>query len=379
MVAGEASGDNLGAGLISQLKQIYPDALFQGIGGDRMQAAGLEAWHHSNELAVMGLFEVLKHVPRLLRLRRGLMQRLLDQPPDVYIGIDAPDFNLGVETRLKARGIATVHYVSPTVWAWRAGRVKKIARAADLLLTLFPFEPKYYDGQPMNAEFVGHPMADSINGQNDPATARQSLGLDPQAPVVTLLPGSRGGEVSRLAEPLLQAAMRLQTDRPLLQFFAAFANPGTQAVFEQQRKSLAPQLQVGYGLQNARTAMAAADVVVCASGTATLETMLVNRPMVVVYKLSPATHWLAKTFNLVKTRHVSLPNILAEAELLPELLQENATPQNIAAAIADWLDHPDKTLALKQRFSELAGTLKCNADVQAAAAVHRLLQHRSQS
>ena len=371
LVAGEASGDQLGAALIGELRKLYPNAMFVGIGGERMQSAGMDNWWDSEELAVFGLFEVLSHFPRLYRIRRELRQRLLALKPDVFIGIDAPDFNLGLETVLKRKGIRTVHYVSPTVWAWRQWRVKKIARAADLVLCLFPFEPVFYQGHGVSAVYVGHPMADQISADHDPATARRRLGMSTEDIHIALLPGSRAGEVSKLAEPMIEAARILARQTPGIRFSAAMANSRVRSQFEATMERLAMQnIQLVDG--DPRTVIAAADAVLVASGTATLETMLINRPMVVSYRLAPSTYRLAKFLKLVRTRFFSLPNILAGEALVPELLQEDASGPRMAEEVLKWLEDAGRRQALQIRFSELRQQLRCNASARAAEAVAKL-------
>lgn len=373
LVAGESSGDQLGAALIEQLSGRYPRAKFIGIGGRHMRAAGQETWWDTEELAVMGLFEVISHLPRLLRLRRELARRLLRSAPDVFIGVDAPDFNLGLETRLRGNGIRTVHYVSPTVWAWRQGRVRKIARAADRVLCLFPFEPAFYAGHGVEARYVGHPMADQIPMNNPPGPARAALGIEEPAAVVALLPGSRTGEVARLAEPMIRAAQQLSAQRPHLQFLAALASEQTDRMFAEamERAGFSAIRRV---LHEPRLVIAAADAVLCASGTATLETMLINRPLAMAYRIAPATYHLAQTLRLVKTPHIALPNILAGERLVPELIQSQATAENMAAALARWLDDSAACKTLALRFHGLHETLRCNASEQAAVAVGELIE-----
>ena len=372
LVAGEASGDQLGAALMDRLREHYPDAKFAGIGGKQMKAAGMDAWWDAEELAVFGLFEVLSHFPRLLRLRRELYRRLLALSPDVFIGIDAPDFNLGLEIKLRRAGTRTVHYVSPTVWAWREKRVRKIGRAADLVLCLFPFEPDFYKGHNVPATYVGHPMADQISTELDPGPARDRLGLNREAVTVALLPGSRISEVSRLAEPMIEAARSLASSRPGIQFVTAMANPAVRAVFQETLDRLEfPNISL---VENApRTVIAAADAVMCASGTATLETMLVNRPMVVAYRISPASHFLAKNLGLIRPQLFALPNILAGEMLVPELIQRDASSDRIAAETLRWLDDEDARLALRTKFQELHNNLRCDASANAARAVAGLL------
>jgi lipid-A-disaccharide synthase len=372
LVAGEASGDQLGAALVEQLRQRYPQARFVGIGGKRMQEAGVDAWWDAQELAVMGLFEVLAHFPRLLKIRRELRRRLLALQPDVYVGIDAPDFNLGLEIKLRRAGIRTAHYVSPTVWAWRKKRVRKIGRAADLVLCLFPFEPGFYEGHGVAARYVGHPMADQINADTNPAAARTALGLAPDATTIALLPGSRVSEVSRLAEPMIEAVRLLQARRPDLQFVAAAASEPVGAIFRQAMQVLGCE-EITMVPNRPRQVMAAGDVVLCASGTATLETMLVNRPLVMVYRIAASTFWLVKNLRVLKRQLFALPNILAGEALVPELVQDEATGERMAAEIDRWLDDPGLRTRLHHRFNELHSELRCEASERAAAAVSGLL------
>jgi len=372
LVAGEASGDQLGAALIERLMEKYPQARIAGIGGRQMKAAGMDTWWDAEELAVFGLFEVLSHFPRLLRLRRELQRRLLALSPDVFIGIDAPDFNLGLEVKLRRRGIRTVHYVSPTVWVWRRKRVRKIGRAADLVLCLFPFEPGFYKNHGVSATYVGHPMADQISPDNDPAAAKSRLGLDPAAVTVALLPGSRIGEVSRLAEPMIEAARILAARRPALQCVAAMANDNVRAVFRETMDRLAFE-NITLVDQDPRTVIASADAVLCASGTATLETMLVNRPMAVAYRIAPSSYWLLKHFRIIKPQLFALPNILAGEALVPELIQHEATSVRLAAEINGWLEDENSRVVLRERFLELHEQLRCAASERAAKAVCGLL------
>ena len=372
LVAGEASGDQLGAALVSRLRETWPKARCVGVAGPKMKAAGVEAWWDAEELAVFGLFEVVSHFPRLLKIRRELVRRLSELKPDVVIGIDAPDFNLGLEIQLKKQGIRTVHYVSPTVWAWRKRRVKKIARAADLVLCLFPFEPRFYQGHGVAAEYVGHPLADQIEPDDDPRAARIKLGLDPSRTTIAMLPGSRASEVSRLAEPMLAAARILQSRRSGLQFVSAMTNERVDALFraEMERLGLPDVVRVQ---KDPRTVIAAADAVMCASGTATLEVMLVNRPLVMTYRIAPSSFNTLKYLRLIKPQLFALPNILAGKALVPEFVQSEATAENLAHGIEKWLDDGAARSALRQRFRELHGELRCDASGRAADAVIRLL------
>jgi lipid-A-disaccharide synthase len=372
LVAGEASGDQLGAGLVAELRRRFPDAEFAGIGGPLMQAEGLDAWHDASELAVMGLAEVLRHLPRLLRLRRGLRERLLAWRPDAFVGIDAPDFNLGVERWLKQRGVRTVHYVSPSVWAWRESRAEKIGQSADLVLCLFPMEPAIYARHGVDARFVGHPLADALPLEPDRDAARQALGLDPEAPVLAVLPGSRLGEIRRLAPVFLEAAARVAAQLPGLRVVVPAANADCRALLD--------TLVAGSGLPRARVvdrhaqeAMIASDAVLLASGTAALEAMLCKRPMVVAYKLAPLSHALVRMLGLLKVEHVSLPNVLAGEALVPELLQHDCTPDKLAAAILPPLRDPAVAAALQPRYCAIHLQLRQDASARAAEAIARML------
>jgi lipid-A-disaccharide synthase len=377
LVAGEASGDLLGAGLIAELRKRYPAAQFSGIGGDAMRAAGLDAWFDASELAVMGLTEVLKHLPRLLRLRRTLRERVLAWKPDVYIGIDAPDFNLGVEKWLKRRGIRTAHYVSPSVWAWREKRAAKIGRSADRVLCLFPMEPAIYAKHRVDARFVGHPLADEMPVNPDRNDMRTQLGLDPEREVLALLPGSRVGEIERLGAIFLSAAARLLGQIPDLQVVVPIPNVPANTAFRRvlaahpDIDTLRPALRVLVG--NARRLMIASDVVLLASGTATLEAMLAKRPMVVAYKVAPLTYSLVKGLGMLKVSNYSLPNVLAGERLVPELMQHECTPEKLAAATLPLLRDRETAAKLEPRFRELHLQLRQGASARAADAVVELL------
>lgn len=373
IIVGESSGDILGAGLLAQLRLRYPDCIFEGVGGPRMEALGFRSLYAMERLAVMGLVEPLKRLPELLRMRRNLIQHFIDNPPAVFIGIDAPDFNLTIEEKLRATGIATAHYVSPSVWAWRQGRVKKVARAVDLMLTLFPFEASFYRQHQVEVRFVGHTLADQIPMQADQAQARELLGLTLAAneTLVALLPGSRGGEVGYLCPVILAAAKQLAGRHPNLHFAIAAAN---QQRLEQIQEFLreTPDLPVTVFLKNSREVMAAADLVVMASGTTTLEAMLLKRPMVVTYKMSWLSFAIVK--RMVSVGFVGLPNLLAGQALVPELLQDNATAEKIAAAVEDYLQHPEKVDALKAEFTRQHEQLRQNADESAAQAIAELIE-----
>lgn len=374
LVAGEASGDLLGAGLVRELKARFPNAEFAGIGGDAMRSAGCQTWHDASELAVMGLTEVLRHLPRLLKLRSAFRQRALEWQPDVFIGIDAPDFNLGIERWLKQRGVRTVHYVSPSVWAWREKRAEKIGSSADLVLCLFPMEPPIYAKHGIDARFVGHPMADDIPLQGDREAARATLGLPTSAKVLAVLPGSRLGEISRLGEPFFEAAWQVSERIPGLHVVVPAANAACKRLIEEQLSRSALPVAYSHVLDGqARDAMIAADVVVLASGTATLEAMLVKRPMVVGYRVNELTYRLVKALGLIKVDRFALPNILAGQDLAPELMQHDCTPDKLAAAIQQWFDHPQRVSDLQDTYARLHERLRRNASARAADAVGELL------
>ncbi|WP_147651555.1 lipid-A-disaccharide synthase [Vulcaniibacterium gelatinicum] len=377
LVAGETSGDQLGAGLVAELRRRFPGAAFAGVGGERMRAEGLQAWHDASELAVMGLAEVLHHLPRLLRLRRALRERLLAWRPDVFVGIDAPDFNLGVERWLKQRGLRTVHYVSPSVWAWRESRAAKIGRSADRVLCLFPMEPEIYARHGVDARFVGHPLADALPLQPDRAAARAQLGLAADAPLLAVLPGSRLGEIQRLGAVFLDAARQVARDVSGLQLAIPAANAACRDALQRllaQAPAPLPPVHLLDG--QAQAAMIAADVVLLASGTAALEAMLCKRPMVVAYRVAPLTYTLVKGLGLLRTETYALPNILAGERLVPELMQHDCTPDRLAAAVLRWFREPQAVAALLPRYAALHERLRQGASARAAEAVAELLARR---
>ena len=374
LVAGEASGDLLGAPLIAALRERFPDAEFAGIGGPRMRAAGFEAWHDCSELAVMGLAEVLRHLPRLLRLRRSLVARLLDWRPDVFVGIDAPDFNLGVEKRLKRAGIRTVHYVSPSVWAWREKRVLGIRQSTDLMLTLFPFEEAVYQRHGVRVRCVGHTLADRIALQPDRAAARQTLGIADDARLLALLPGSRNGELRKLGRLFLDTAHWCLQRQPDLQFVLPCANPERRAQMEAILAESGLKLPLTLLDGQAQEALAACDAVLIASGTATLEAMLFKRPMVVAYCMAGLTFRILK--RLVKVGHVALPNLLAGREVAPEFLQDAATPAALGEALLARLQPSAERADAERTFLELHQLLRRDADQTAANAILELLRDK---
>lgn len=374
IVAGEASGDTLGAGLISALAERYPQASFQGIGGEAMAAAGCENWWDIESLSVMGLAEVLRHLPRLMKLKRELIQRTVAASPDVFIGVDSPDFNLRVSRALRHAGIPTVQYVCPTVWAWRPRRVKTIARSADRVLCLYPFEPEYLSRHGIAADFVGHPLADRLQPDPKRDSPRRTSGAAPGAPLIALLPGSRSGEVSRIGPLLAESAAQLVQNHTEARFTAAMANAATRNLFESQLSAAGIEASRVQWASDARTALHACDFAIAASGTVTLEAALIGRPVIVVYRVAPLSHFLLKTLGLLKLKHVALPNILCQDEVVPELLQRDATPQRVCRIANQWLQSPTTRAAIEQRFSELHQQLAKDADHTAADAISAMIE-----
>jgi len=375
LVAGEASGDNLGGPLVHALAERLPGASFAGVAGPRMEEAGCIAWWPADSLAVMGLAEILKHLPRLLRLRRELLRRFVDARPDAFIGIDSPEFNLRVAAALKRRGIPTVQYVSPQVWAWRQGRVRTIGEAVDLVLCVLPFETGFYAAHSVRAVFVGHPLADRIPLESDAHDARAALGLPDGGEIVAVLPGSRRGEVARLGAPFAATLAWLAERRPGLAFVAPMANAAARETFEQALRNHAPGVPVALVDGHAQQAITASNAALVASGTATLETTLVKRPMVVAYRVAPLTGWLLREMKLVKTAYFSQPNLLAGRELVPEFFQEQVRPEVLGPAVLGQLDRPDRQ-DLMDAFRDIHLQLRCDASARAADAVIELLDAR---
>ncbi|MGB1262772.1 MAG: lipid-A-disaccharide synthase [Cognaticolwellia sp.] len=373
MVVGEHSGDTLGAGLMQQLQQHYPNAKFIGIGGPKMLALGFESLFDMEELSVMGVFEVLGRLRRLLHIRKSLTEYFIAHKPDVFIGIDAPDFNITLEARLKAQAIKTVHYVSPSVWAWREKRVFKIAKATNMVLSLLPFEKAFYDKHQIPCTFVGHSLADDIPLVSDKLAARQALALPENAKILALMPGSRGGELSRLVEPFLQTAKKLLTSAQAqsteLQFVVPMISEQRAQQFRDLQQKIAPELAVKVIVGKTQQVMAASDCLLTASGTVTLEAALIKRPMVICYKFNPLTYHMFKGF--VKLEWFSLPNLLANKSLVPELLQAKVTVDNILPLVKERLFEDQSVL--NQAYTDIHHMLKQNASEQAAKAVIDLL------
>jgi lipid-A-disaccharide synthase len=371
MVAGEISGDILGAGLIKALRKRYPNARFEGIGGPLMIEQGFESRVPMERLSVMGLVEVLGRIFELIGIRRHLKRHFLNTRPDVFIGIDAPDFNLGLELALRKKGIKTGHYVSPSVWAWRQKRVFKIARAVDLMLTLFPFEARFYKAHQVAVKFVGHPLADLIPLNIDKAQARQQLHVSDSAKIVALLPGSRGGEIAYIGKSFLEAARWLHQQAPGIQFLLPYVNQDRKNQLDLLIAEHAADLPITLINGRSREVMAASDVVVLASGTATLEAMLLKRPMVVAYRVSAITHYIMK--RLLKAPFISLPNLLANQALVPELIQHDAQPEMIGRHVLERLDE-SRSHEMQQAFLGMHKALKRDASEQAADAIVELLE-----
>jgi lipid-A-disaccharide synthase len=373
LVAGESSGDLLGAGLIRALKGYFPDATFEGIAGPEMVAAGCEQWESAESLTLFGLTEPLVHLPRLLRLRKHLVKCWTESPPDVFVGIDAPDFNLALEMKLRAKGIKTVHYVSPSVWAWRAGRIKTVKAAVDKILCILPFEESIYKDAGVDAIFVGHPKADSVPENQDMAAARKVLGLTADE-VVAILPGSRASEVSMLGGTFIAAAKIILDMRESIQFVIPVAKPTLRPEIEAQVISSGFSEKLILLDGNSEQAMIAADLVLLASGTAALESALLEKPTIAAYRLGRVTYAIFKGLKLLKLSKFTLPNLLTKSPLVPEFIQNDVCPTGIADAVIKLLDDPDRRQFISDRFARLRNELALNTDQRAADAVISLLK-----
>lgn len=374
LVAGEVSGDILGARLIHALKAHFPDAQFEGIAGPEMQAAGCVSLHDMERLSVMGFAEVIGRLWELLGIRKSLLQRWTENPPDIMIGIDAPDFNLSLERKLHANGVRVAHYVSPSIWAWRQGRVKKFVGKLDLMLALFPFEVAFYEAHKVPAVFVGHPLADEIPLQNDAAAARKALNLPENVRLLGVLPGSRSGEIQRLGPHFLKALVTLHQTHPDWQFVTPLVNDNIAAQFKALHQQYAPQVPIHFIKGESRTVMAASDQILMASGTAVLEGMLVGRPMVAAYAVAALTGWIITRLGMIKSAYYTLPNNLANECLVPEVMQEKLSPQALVEAVeTQFAETAEQAAYREQRFTEIHKTLRQDASKQAALAIQQLL------
>jgi lipid-A-disaccharide synthase len=372
LVAGETSGDLLGGLLLDGLKARWPQAQFVGIGGPQMAQRGMQAWWPSDKLAVRGYAEVIMRLPELLRIRKQLRARLLQEKPDIFIGIDAPDFNLALERDLKAAGIKTVHFVSPSIWAWRPERIEKIRAAVDHVLCIFPFEKAIYDQAGIGATYVGHPLAGVIPMQPDQIAARAALGLSPQDKLVALLPGSRADEVKYLIKRYFESVAGMKSAKPAIKFIVPCV-PHVMPAIEQQLAASGQQSHVQLVRGQSHTVLAACDVALVASGTATLEAALFKRPMVIAYNMHAFSYWLMKRKQMQPW--VGLPNILCGEFVVPELLQHEATPPAMAQAVLAWLQAPEKMQAVQQRFAALHEQLRRDTPTLAAHAIEEVLAH----
>ncbi len=386
IIAGEASGDILGSRLISALKKYYPDAHFEGVGGNEMLAQGFESFYQMDRLSIMGYAEALSRIFELVKMRKTLIQKWLKNPPDVFIGIDAPDFNLKIEAKLHKAGVKTVHYVSPSVWAWREGRVKKMVGTIDLMLTLFPFEVDFYKKHKIPAQFVGHPLADEIDLENDQKSPRESLGLPLNDYILAVLPGSRMGEIKRIAPDFLKGLKVLHKNHPDWFITAPMISKEVENTFMVLKKEIAPEVPITLIQGQSRTLMAASDQVLMASGTAVLEGMLVGRPMVAAYRVAPTTAKIIRLFDMIKSKYFTLPNNLADEYLVPELIQEDITQENIVKEVEGQYQAIQKQKQEKstdnkidhmmKRFTEIHKTLRQDASESAARAVYQLIENK---
>jgi lipid-A-disaccharide synthase len=373
LVAAEPSGDLLGASLLEVLNQVVPGCTFIGIGGPAMQAQGLESRYPMEKLSVMGLIEVLPHLRELLKMRKELTAWLIEEQPDVFIGIDAPDFNLGISKKLHAAGIKTIQFVAPTVWAWKQHRVKGLRENLDLVLSIYPFEEAFLQEHRVPATYVGHPLADQIPLEPDRQAARETLGIDADATVIAVLPGSRVAEIERLAEPFIRAVGKLAPTTEKLVLVAPMVNRRIRDCFAEKQQSLSGGLDWRLLDGQAGLAMEAADLVLTASGTATLQALLYKRPMVVGYRLNPVTYHLLTFFRRIKIPYVAMANLLADEMLAPEYIQEECTPENLALGMENLLTDPARSSGITRRYMEIHKQLQRDAAKRSAQAVLKLI------
>jgi len=372
IVAGEVSGDLLGKGLLHSLNEISETKILStGIGGPRMLELGFNSLYPMERLSVMGFVDPLLRLPELFKIRSGLYQHFSNNLPDIFVGIDAPDFNLGLEVKLRKKGIKVVHYVSPSVWAWRQSRIKTIEKAADLVLTLFPFEKQFYDQHGVNALCVGHPLADQIPLKVSKAEFRNKLNLDPDATYIAILPGSRQGELKYLSEIFIESAALCYKQRPTIKFITSAVNAKLFNQFKNLCEQIAPELPITFFQGNSHDVMAAADLVLVTSGTATLEAMLFKKPMVIAYRMGNFSFKLASY--LVKIPYIGLPNLLANTMLVPEFIQDAANPNTISKALINYLDHPELMQATQNQFNAMHLELRKGAAHLAAQAIYDLI------
>ena len=373
LVAGESSGDLLAAGLIDAIRARDPDAVFEGVAGPKMIAAGCEAWAEAESLAVMGLIEPLKHLPELIGLRRSLIRRWRQTPPDVFVGVDAPDFNLGLEIALRKSGVRTMHYVSPSVWAWRKWRIRKIRKAADCVLCILPFEPAVYADQGIQAVFVGHPRATSLSADMDIGSARGSMQLPADTPVIAVLPGSRGSEVTRLGPVFAAAAARIAASTEGVRFVTPVASAQLRPLIERCLRDAGIMDRFTLVDGDSERTMVASDVVMLASGTAALESALLCKPTVAAYRVAALTYSILYWFKLIDVPHFTLPNLLTEKPVVPEFIQGDATPDAIADEVIAMLNDPERCADIRATFAKLKSELALDANERAADALFSLV------
>jgi len=374
VVAGEASGDLLGAHLIKALRERLPRARFTGIGGPRMQSAGLDVLYPMEKLAVRGYVEVLRHYLEIAGIRRSLAKHYLADPPALFVGVDAPDFNLDLELKLRSAGIPTAHFVSPSIWAWRGGRIHKIKRAVSRMLSIFPFETPFYEQAGIPVTYVGHPFAEMLQQLPNRAAAREQLRLPAAGKIIALLPGSRVSELEQMADLFIETAKQIAAGLPEVVFLVPLVNRPTRELFETalyRCEALELNLTVLFG--HAHEAMAAADVVLAASGTATLEAALLGRPVVITYRMPRLSYWMMKARGYLP--YVGLPNILAGEFVVPEFLQDEATPENLSQAILNLMFDATVRVRLEQRFHTMAGELRQNSGERIASALLPLIRN----